>query len=105
MRIAAYQGPYLPFGSFDSVKLVAEAVSEAEAAEVDILCCPEAFLGGLAHESEGEDPWQVALTRDALDEVAQSFRPERLTTIVGFTERADDRVYNSAAIVDPSGGS
>ena len=62
MRVAAYQAPYLPFGSWDAVDLMASQLIACESAGVELLCCPEAIIGGLAHESAGQSPRDVALT-------------------------------------------
>lgn len=101
MRVAAYQGPYLPFGSREGVALVREQVDVCERDDIELLCCPEAFLGGLAHESTGQDPRTVAFgVRDGeLERVLAPLLPSPVTTIVGFTERDGDRVFNSAAVV------
>lgn len=101
MRVAAYQGPYLPFGSRDGVALVREQVDICERDDIELLCCPEAFLGGLAHESTGQDPRTVAIgVRDGeIERVLAALLPSPVTTIVGFTERDGDRVFNSAAVV------
>ncbi|HSS49312.1 MAG TPA: carbon-nitrogen hydrolase family protein, partial [Thermoanaerobaculia bacterium] len=48
MRVAAYQAPLLPCGSMAAVELIRRRVEQCEAAGVEILCCPEAVLGGLA---------------------------------------------------------
>ena len=53
MKVAAYQAPYLPFGCWDAVGLIAAQLIDCERAGVELLCCPEAIIGGLAHESAG----------------------------------------------------
>ena len=104
MRVAAYQGPYLPFGSRDGVGLVREQVAACRLDGIELLCCPEAFLGGLAHESTGQDPRSVALDvangglASVLAPIVSATGPG-LTVVVGFTERDGDRVFNSAAVV------
>ena len=46
-----YQAPPLPGGSIEALELIAAQVKECEAVGVEILCCPEAVLGGLADHS------------------------------------------------------
>lgn len=48
MRVAAYQAPIHATNSADVVGLIREQVVWCEANGVEILCCPEAILGGLA---------------------------------------------------------
>lgn len=48
MKVAAYQAPLLPGGSSEAIGLIREQVERCEAEGVEILCCPEAVLGGLA---------------------------------------------------------
>jgi hypothetical protein len=52
VRVAAYQAPFLPSGSIEmfreALSLIRERVEWCESVGVEILCCPEAILGGLA---------------------------------------------------------
>lgn len=102
VRVAAYQAPYLPFGSFEAVALIREQVAACEAQAVEVLCCPEAVLGGLAHESDGESPSDVALRvhRGELHAVLRPLMDTAMTVIVGFTERdAAGGIFSSAAVI------
>ena len=102
MRVAAYQAPYLPFGSFEAVALIREQVAACERQAVEVLCCPEAVLGGLAHESDGQSPDDVALGVDngELHEVLRPLTDTAMTVIVGFTERdPGGGIYSSAAVL------
>ncbi|HXH58000.1 MAG TPA: carbon-nitrogen hydrolase family protein [Iamia sp.] len=102
MKIAAYQAPYLPFGSFDAIGLIAEQLPVCEAQGVEVLCCPEAVVGGLAHESDGQSPADVALAVEG-GELAGVLAPlmgTSVTLIVGFTERDPaGALFSSAAVV------
>jgi predicted amidohydrolase len=97
--VAAYQAPLLPGGSMAAVALIATQVRACEAARVDILCCPEAVLGGLADYRP--QPADIALDVDGgtLRRTLDPLASDTVTTIVGFTERgADDRLFNAAAV-------
>ena len=48
VKVAAYQAPLLAAGSMGALDLIRARVRACEAEEVEILCCPEAILGGLA---------------------------------------------------------
>jgi len=106
VKVAAYQAPYLRFGSMDAIGLVRERIDECEAMGVEILCCPESVIGGLAHESDGESPSDVALRVDngEFAEAVASLLDTTVTVIVGFTERdSPGRLFSSAAVLQ--GGS
>ncbi len=100
--MAAYQAPYLPFGSFDAVCLIREQLARCEAEAVEMLCCPEAVIGGLAQEADGHATEDVAL-EVASPEFADVFGPllqTSVTLIVGFTERdAAGNIFNAAAVI------
>jgi 5-aminopentanamidase len=69
-------------------------VQWCEANEVAVLCCPEAILGGLADYTDSE----IAIEARQLAEVLAPLASDRVTTIIGFTEREGDRLFNSAAV-------
>jgi predicted amidohydrolase len=99
VKVAAYQAPLLAAGSMDALELIRMRVGWCEAEGVSILCCPEAILGGLADYSA--HPTQFAIAADAgrLDSALAPLASDTVTTIVGFTELADEgRLYNSAAV-------
>lgn len=106
MRVAAFQAPFLPFGSFSAVELIAERIEACDALDVDLLTCPEGIVGGLALESDGHDPDRVALSvaDGQLAEVVAAWRPRSTTVVAGFTERDEHgRLFSAAAVVAPSG--
>jgi predicted amidohydrolase len=99
VKVAIYQAPLLAAGSLEAIGLIRTRVEQCEAEGVALLCCPEAILGGLADSAD--DPLQFAITADAgrLDSVLAPLTSQSVTTIVGFTELAQEgRLYNSAAV-------
>ena len=98
MKVAAYQAPLLAAGSTDTIERISAHVQWCQNESVSILCCPEAILGGLADYSH--DPICFAISAEAggLDAMLAPLASETVTTIVGFTEMANGRLYNSAAI-------
>jgi predicted amidohydrolase len=100
VRVAAWQAPYLPFGSMDAVGLLRVQLDRCEAEGVELLCCPEAVIGGLAHESAGQSPADVALGVDELAEVVAPLLETPVTVVVGFTERdPSGALFGSAAVL------
>jgi len=101
MRVAAYQAPLLPSGATEmALRLIRERVEWCESEGVEILCCPEGMLGGLADYATRPAGFAIDVEGGQLDTVLAPLGSDRVTTIVGFTERAPlGRLYNSAAIL------
>jgi 5-aminopentanamidase len=51
VKVAAYQAPLIAAGSMEALRLIREQVDVCESHGVEILCCPEGILGGLADYS------------------------------------------------------
>jgi predicted amidohydrolase len=101
VRVAAYQAPLLPSGAIDTaLALVRERVRSCERDGVEILCCPEAMLGGLADYAEQPIALAIDAKRGQLEDVLAPLASETVTTIVGFTEIEGAALYNSAAVFD-----
>jgi predicted amidohydrolase len=96
MKVAAYQCPLLGSASMRAVELICDRVRWSEANGVEILCCPEAVLGGLADYAE--DPAAIALSVEQLGVLLRPLASQTVTTILGFTETAEGHLYNSTAV-------
>jgi 5-aminopentanamidase len=102
MKVAAYQAPIPEAGSFDAVELVHEQLVACEAEGVEMLCCPEAILGGLADDTD--TPEALALSAQQLTDVLDPIIDTPVTTIIGFTERGpNNTLFNSAAVISNGG--
>ena len=100
MKVAAYQAPLLEPGSNDAFDSIREAVKACEAQHIDILCCPEAILGGLADYVADPRAHAFDTSGDALTRALAPLASDSVTTIVGFSEiAADDILYNAAAVL------
>jgi len=98
VKVAAYQAPLLEPGSNNAVDVMRDAVEACESQGVDIVCCPEAIVGGLADYAR--DASAHAIETSALTHVLAPLASHRVTTIVGFTERAaNGALYNAAAVL------
>ncbi|HLL81184.1 MAG TPA: carbon-nitrogen hydrolase family protein [Longimicrobium sp.] len=99
MKVAAYQAPLAACASMEVLELIREQVRRCEPAGVELLCCPEAVLGGLADYSPRAAEIAIDAEGGELSEVLAPLASESVTTIVGFTEvdRAG-RLFNSAAV-------
>lgn len=99
MKVAAYQAPLLPSGSMDAVDRIRERVKWCETKGVEILCCPEAVLGGLADHATCPTDFAIDAESGQLGATLAPFASEAVTTIVGFTEiSGTGQLYNSAAV-------
>src|SRR5439155_12586251 len=98
-KVAAYQTPLLPSGSAEAIDLIAFQVRACEAIGVEFLCCPEGVLGGVADYASR--PYEIAIDvrRGQLQQALEPIASETVTTILGFTEIDDGRLFNSAAVV------
>jgi predicted amidohydrolase len=97
--VAAYQAPLLAIGSMAALELIRERVRWCEGEGVDILCCPEAVLGGLADYAPSSDDYAIDVDRGELAATLAPIASDRVTTIVGFTERVEStELCNSAAV-------
>jgi predicted amidohydrolase len=100
VKVAACQGPYLPFGSGQGVELIERQLQQCEGEGVELLCCPESFLGGLAYESDGQSPADVALSVGELACLLAPALSSPVASVIGFTERAETgKLYSSVAFV------
>lgn len=99
MKIAAYQAPLLPSGCMDALQLIRDRVRQCESESVDILCCPEAVLGGLADDAQCPADFAIDVQSGQLEMLLAPLASRSVTVIVGFTEiAATGKLYNSAAL-------
>jgi predicted amidohydrolase len=99
MKVAAYQAPLRATGSAEIIDLIAEQVAWCEANGVEILCCPEGVLGGLADYAGRPADIAIDVERGQLHALLAPLASASVTTILGFTELdRGGRLYNTAAV-------
>jgi predicted amidohydrolase len=99
VKVAAYQAPLQATRERSVLDLIREQVRICELQGVEILCCPEGVLGGLADYVSR--PREIAINAESgqLENVLAPLASDTVTTILGFTEMdRNGRFYNSAAI-------
>ena len=105
MRVAAYQAPYRPYPASGGVELVLAFLEQAQADGAELMCCPEALIGELANETDGDSPSTVALSV-ADGELEAAIAPlfgSGMTIVIGFTERGTEgQLHNAAAVISDS---
>jgi predicted amidohydrolase len=83
----------------EALELIRHRVKWCETAGVDILCCPEAVLGGLADHVERPADIAIDVASGELEVLLAPLASSSVTVIVGFTETAGvGQLYNSAAV-------
>ena len=99
MRVASYQAPLLPSGSMAALGLIRKRIDWCESEGVEILCCPEGILGGLADYAPRPVEFAIDVADGELDTVLAPLASDTVTIIIGFTELGDaGRLYNTAAV-------
>ncbi|HEY2739011.1 MAG TPA: carbon-nitrogen hydrolase family protein [Thermoanaerobaculia bacterium] len=99
MKVAAYQAPLLPSGSMAALELIRQRVDWCEAEGVEILCCPEAILGGLADYAAHPADFAMDVESGQLRTALAPLASDSVTTILGFTETSGTgELYNSAVV-------
>ncbi len=82
-----------------AITRIRECIDQCEAAGVEILCCPEAILGGLADYAARPSEIALHVASGQLAGVLRPLSSKTVTTIVGFTEiTGTGELYNSAAV-------
>lgn len=98
MKVAAYQAPLHATASTEVIGLISEQVARCESEGVEILCCPEGVIGGLADYAERPADIAVNVGAGQLQTLLAPLASERVATVLGFTEVERGRLYNSAAV-------
>ncbi|MFE3835741.1 nitrilase-related carbon-nitrogen hydrolase [Pseudogemmobacter sonorensis] len=101
MRIAVWQG-YSPAADPDlALEGATRALRAAAAAGAGILVLPELWLPGYNAEAVAD----LALTPDSapMRQLAEAARNTGCALVLGYAERAGERIFNSAAAFGPDG--
>jgi predicted amidohydrolase len=100
LKVAAYQAPLAAYHTLDALTHIREQIDQCESLGVEILCCPEAVLGGLADFSAEPTTIAIDVESGQLEEFLAPLASDTVTAIVGFTEcERGGSLYNSAAVV------
>jgi 5-aminopentanamidase len=83
----------------EALDLIRERVKWCEREGVEILCCPEAILGGLADNAVDLTAIAIGTSNGQLRTVLAPLSSGSVTTIVGFSERDEAGSFFNAAAV------
>ena len=83
----------------EAIDFIRKRVEWCEAEGVEILCCPEGVLGGLADYTARPNDIAIDVESGQLSATLAPLASDTVTTILGFTEIFEVRqLYNSAAV-------
>lgn len=100
MKVAAYQAPLASPSVEASLALLRDQVDRCESLGVEILCCPEGILGGLADYTDRPFGSAIDVAGAAFQKMVLFLASDVVTTIVGFTEvDRSGRLFNAAAVL------
>jgi predicted amidohydrolase len=84
----------------DALELIRDRIKRCETEGADILCCPEAVLGGLADDAQCPDEFAINVESGQLEALLTPIASKSVIAIVGFTETTGaGALYNAAAVL------
>ncbi|QDT13358.1 carbon-nitrogen hydrolase family protein [Planctomycetes bacterium K23_9] len=87
-----------------NLKRVIELIQQAGDANADLVVMPECMLSGYAYDSREAGLAQaIALDDDVFDQISAAAATYDLHVTLGFLEKNQDKLYNSAAMIGPQG--
>jgi len=99
VKVAAYQAPLAACADAQVITLIRQQVDRCEELGVELLCCPEAVMGGLADYVDQPERNAIDTSKGGLDRVLAPLASDRVTIVLGFTEQGSDgHLYNAAAV-------
>jgi predicted amidohydrolase len=99
LKVAAYQAPLAAITSMNVIDLIRAQLDWCATNGVEILCCPEAAIGGLADYASNTAHIGIDVAAGQLDILLAPLASDQVTTIIGFTETDHSRrLFNSAAV-------
>jgi len=104
MKVAAVQMDVKILDTKHNLSRVLAKMEEASRAGAKIVAFPECALTGYCFTSR-EEAWPIAETvpGPSTEKLAEAAKRLGCTAVVGLLEREGDVLYNSAAVVDPTG--
>jgi predicted amidohydrolase len=104
MRVAAVQMDVKILEKERNLRKILENLEAAARAGAKLVVFPECALTGYCFTSR-EEAWPLAETvpGPSTEKLTAAAKASDCTAVVGLLEREGDRMYNSAAVVDPTG--
>jgi predicted amidohydrolase len=104
MKVAAVQMDVKILEKEHNLKKVLERLEAAARAGAKIVIYPECALTGYCFSSR-EEAWPVAesVPGPGTERIARAAKDLDCTAVVGMLEREEERIYNAAAVIAPTG--
>ncbi len=84
MKVVAHHVPLSATSSFDVLSMLQEQVRWCEARGVEILCCPEAVLGGLADYANASRDVAIEVAGGQLQRLLAPLTSDTVATLLGL---------------------
>jgi predicted amidohydrolase len=99
VRVAAFQGK--PRSKFnENILQIIENLKSADREQIDFICFPEGFLTGYHAEKEIAEQTALEITSSKFQSFLNQIACFNLTIIIGFNEKEDDKIFDSAAVIE-----
>lgn len=99
IRVAAYQ--VTPQTTFDARKeQIHNALQKADCEKIDFVCFPEGFLTGYYTQESLARKSSLEVHESVFKDFLSEIRSYLATIIIGFNEREDDSIFDSAAVIE-----
>ncbi len=99
IRVRAYQANP-GFSTHERIQHSLEALKKADDQQLDFLCFPEGFITGYYAEKEQAERTAIAITDSDFQDFLKQSASFKVTFIIGFNEKAKDKIFDSAAVIE-----
>lgn len=82
-----------------ALKVISDAMHEADSQQIDILCFPECFLQGYTLNVAETKARAISTGSQAFQDVLNRLVKHKVTIILGMIERGSKGIYNTAAVI------
>ncbi|MAZ43707.1 MAG: hypothetical protein CMF48_00815 [Legionellales bacterium] len=100
LRVASYQGPIVEKEPETNLAKTFEVLKEAHNLKIDILCMPESYVHGYLDSEAEARKYSVNLQSDTFKEWCHRFKAFSPTMILGLNELENDKIYNTAVVIE-----
>lgn len=99
VRVGAYQANP-GFSTHERIQHGLEALEKADDQQLDFVCFPEGFLTGYYAEKEQAERTAITVTDSDFQDFLKRSASFNVTFIFGFNERAGNKIFDSAAVIE-----
>jgi len=100
LTIAAYQGEALSGSVEENLESIHQILVAAQEENIDILCFPECFLQGYILDRSMAMRISLEVNSALFARMLQTVASNTTTIILGMIEREEDRLFNTAVVIE-----